>query len=77
MKKTVFLISLLIVLSLVFSGMILAQAKKGGAVAATGGFGMGLFEEGRICKELEDVAGNDGHVSGAGTSRGISDNLCQ
>ncbi len=36
MKKTVFLILLLIVLSLVFSGMILAQAKKGGAVAAAG-----------------------------------------
>jgi Cytochrome P460 len=35
MKKTMFLILLLIVLSLVFSGMILAQA-KGGAVAATG-----------------------------------------
>ena len=36
MKKTVFLILLLIVLSLVFSGMILAQAKKGGAVTAVG-----------------------------------------
>ena len=36
MKKIVFLISLLIAFSLVFSGIILAQAKKGGAVAATG-----------------------------------------
>ena len=36
MKKTVFLILLLIVLSLVFSGMILAQAKKGGPADATG-----------------------------------------
>jgi len=35
MKKTVFLILLLIVLSLVFSGIILAQAKKGGAIVAT------------------------------------------
>jgi hypothetical protein len=36
MKRIVFLISLLIAFSLVFSGIILAQAKKGGAVAATG-----------------------------------------
>jgi hypothetical protein len=36
MKKATFLIVLLIVLSLVFSGMLLAQAKKGGgAIAAT------------------------------------------
>ena len=62
MKKTVFLILLLIVLSLVFSGIILAQAKKGRCYCCDGGFCMGLFEEGRICKELEDVAGNDEHV---------------
>ena len=55
MKKAVFLISLLIAFSLVFSGIILAQSKKGGAV----------------------VAGNDASVSGAGASRGISDNLRQ
>ncbi|HET6459289.1 MAG TPA: cytochrome P460 family protein [Syntrophales bacterium] len=36
MKKAVFLILLLTVFSLVFSGIILAQAKKRGAVAATG-----------------------------------------
>ena len=36
MKKIVFLISLLVVLSLVFSGMILAQPKKGSAAAAAG-----------------------------------------
>ncbi len=36
MKKTVFLISLIIALSLILSGMLLAQARKGGAVAAAG-----------------------------------------
>ena len=36
MKKTTLLIMLFIVLSLVFSGMILAQSKKGGTVVAVG-----------------------------------------
>jgi len=35
MKRTAFLITLLIVLSFIFSGMLLAQAKNGGAIAAT------------------------------------------